>query len=64
MTLRASFNETIFSYLDLLLPDYSEQKKIGDFFISDKSKNRPKQTNQRTLGRDGENPVRLLVRAV
>ncbi|HFC8536393.1 TPA: restriction endonuclease subunit S [Neisseria bacilliformis] len=31
MTLRASFNETIFSYLDLLLPDYSEQKKIGDF---------------------------------
>ena len=31
MTLRASFNETIFSYLDLLLPDYSEQKKIGGF---------------------------------
>lgn len=30
MTLRASLNEQIFSYLDLLLPEYNEQKKIGD----------------------------------
>jgi len=31
MTLRASLNEQIFSYLQLILPTYSEQKKIGDF---------------------------------
>jgi len=31
MTLRASLNEQIFSYLDLLLPEYTEQKKIGDY---------------------------------
>ncbi len=31
MTLRASLNEQIFSYLDLLLPEYKEQKKIGDY---------------------------------
>ena len=30
MTLRASLNENIFSYLDLLLPEYSEQVKAGD----------------------------------
>ncbi len=30
MTLRASFNEQIFSYLDLLLPEYTEQVKAGD----------------------------------
>lgn len=30
MTLRASLNEAIFSYLELLLPAYSEQKKVGD----------------------------------
>lgn len=30
MTLRASLNEAIFSYLDLLLPAYSEQRKAGD----------------------------------
>lgn len=30
MTLRASLNEAIFSYLHLLLPAYSEQKKAGD----------------------------------
>lgn len=34
MTLRASFNEQIFSYLDLLLPEYDEQVKIGDFLYS------------------------------
>ena len=31
MTLRASLNEQIFSYLELLLPEYKEQKKIGDY---------------------------------
>ncbi|MDC9522653.1 restriction endonuclease subunit S [Pseudoalteromonas sp. Angola-31] len=30
MTLRASLNEAIFSYLDLLLPEYNEQVKAGD----------------------------------
>ncbi|BBV46960.1 restriction endonuclease subunit S [Citrobacter portucalensis] len=30
MTLRASLNEAIFSYLELLLPAYPEQKKAGD----------------------------------
>lgn len=38
MTLRASFNEQIFSYLNLLLPSYEKQKKAGDllFLIYDK----------------------------
>lgn len=31
MTLRASLNEQIFSYLDLLLPEYEEQRKIGEY---------------------------------
>ncbi|TRZ53653.1 MAG: restriction endonuclease subunit S [Dehalococcoidia bacterium] len=31
LTLRASLNEQIFSYLDLLLPRYNQQVKIGDF---------------------------------
>lgn len=30
MTLRASLNEAIFSYLDLLLPEFDEQVKAGD----------------------------------
>lgn len=30
MTLRASFNEDMFSFLTLYLPDYEEQVKIGD----------------------------------
>lgn len=30
MTLRASLNEAIFSYLDLLLPSYDDQVKAGD----------------------------------
>jgi type I restriction enzyme S subunit len=34
MTLRASLNEQIFSYLDLLLPEFDEQKKIGDYLLS------------------------------
>ncbi|TSJ44883.1 restriction endonuclease subunit S [Fluviicola chungangensis] len=33
MTLRASLNEQIFSYLDLVLPSFNEQKKIGDFLF-------------------------------
>ena len=31
LTLRASLNEDIFSYLNLVLPKYSEQVKAGDF---------------------------------
>lgn len=31
ITLRASLNEAIFSYINLYLPDYQTQKKIGDF---------------------------------
>lgn len=34
MTLRASFNEAIFSYLKLYLPNYQVQKKIGDLLFS------------------------------
>lgn len=33
LTLRASLNEEIFSYLYLLLPDYDEQVKAGDFLF-------------------------------
>lgn len=33
LTLRASLNENIFSYLELLLPKYSEQVKAGDFLF-------------------------------
>ena len=38
MTLRASLNEQIYSYLDLLLPPYNEQVKIGNILhrISEK----------------------------
>lgn len=32
MTLRASFNDAIFSYISILLPEYKEQVKIGDWF--------------------------------
>lgn len=40
MTLRASLNEQIFSYLELILPSFEEQVKIGDLFfkISEKIK--------------------------
>lgn len=34
MTLRASFNENIFSYIRLMLPDYNSQVKIGDLFYA------------------------------
>jgi type I restriction enzyme, S subunit len=33
MTLRASLNEAIFSYLELLLPEYDEQVKVGDLLF-------------------------------
>ena len=41
MTLRASFNEDIFSFLDLYLPDYETQKRIGDllYHMERKSEN-------------------------
>lgn len=34
LTLRASLNEQIFSYLQLVLPEYSEQVKFGDLLYS------------------------------
>lgn len=34
MTLRASFNEDIFSFLNLYLPEYANQVKIGDMLYS------------------------------
>lgn len=34
MTLRASFNEDIFSFLHLYLPEYQEQVKIGDMLYN------------------------------
>lgn len=44
MTLRASFNETLFSYIQLLLPEYKTQVKIGDLFyhIEEKVRNNNK----------------------
>lgn len=44
MTLRASFNEDIFSFLKLRLPEYSQQVKIGDllFLIEQKIQNNNK----------------------
>ena len=48
MTLRASFNEKIFSYLKLLLPDYKSQKLIGDllYTIQQKIENNNKINSQ------------------
>ena len=34
MTLRASFNEDIFTFLDVFLPDYDEQVRIGDMLYA------------------------------
>lgn len=34
MTLRASFNEAIFSYLDVWLPNYEKQVEIGDLLFA------------------------------
>jgi type I restriction enzyme S subunit len=33
MTLRCSLNEQIFSYLEVLLPEIEQQKKVGDFLF-------------------------------
>lgn len=33
LTLRASLNEEIYSYLNLYLPDYKTQKSVGDFLL-------------------------------
>lgn len=47
MTLRASFNEAMFSYLEIMLPDFDTQKKIGDFLYSlEKKKQINNQVNQ------------------
>lgn len=47
MTLRASFNEAMFSYLEIMLPDLDTQKKIGDFLYSlEKKKQINNQINQ------------------
>ena len=46
MTLRASFNEEIFSYIKLELPEYNEQVKIGDLFWNIESKVR---TNKKII---------------
>ena len=47
MTLRASFNEAMFSYLEIMLPDFDTQKKIGDFLYSlEKKKQINNQINQ------------------
>lgn len=39
LTLRASLNEEIFSYLELLLPEYSDQVRAGDFLYLLSQKN-------------------------
>ena len=47
MTLRASFNEAMFSYLEIMLSDIDTQKKIGDFLYSlEKKKQTNNQINQ------------------
>ena len=47
MTLRASFNEAMFSYLEIMLPDFETQKKVGDFLYSlEKKKQINNQINQ------------------
>lgn len=38
MTLRASFNEDMFSFLNLYLPEYEEQVKIGDLLYKIETK--------------------------
>lgn len=38
MTLRASFNEDMFSFLYLYLPEYEEQVRIGDLLYKIENK--------------------------
>ena len=46
MTLRASFNEDIFSFIKVYLPSFKDQKKIGDFlFLLDSKITYNKQIN-------------------
>lgn len=47
MTLRASFNEDIFSFLHLYLPEYEQQVQIGDMLFSMEQKI---QLNNRIIG--------------
>lgn len=56
MTLRASFNEDIFFNIEILLPDYEIQKKIGDFLYSIEKKIRYDQELKERL----DKKVRLL----
>jgi len=50
MTLRASFNEDMFSFLDLYLPEYKEQVKIGDLlYLIEKKINLNEQINNNLL---------------
>ena len=48
MTLRASFNEDIFSFLNLHLPDYEQQVKIGDLLYLMEKK---QQTNKAIISK-------------
>ncbi len=64
MTLRASFNEKIFSYIKLLLPDYDTQVKIGDLFYEIECKIRNYYRNFLSM-LSLRNPVKLtLLKAV
>ena len=56
MTLRASFNEDMFSFLYLYLPDYEEQVKIGDLLYNMEMKIR---TNNR-INDNLEQQMRLI----
>lgn len=49
MTLRASFNEDIFSFIQILLPDYENQKRIGDFLYTIEEKIRVNNEVKRRL---------------
>ena len=62
-TINRLYNNDI-KNLEISFPDLIKQQSIAAIPIRFGQKNRPEQTNQRALGRDGENPVRLLVRAV
>lgn len=60
---RQRVNENALKTLELPIPEPQIQQSIAAV-LSALDKNRPEQTNQRAPGRDGENPVRLLVCAV
>ncbi|TKH47377.1 restriction endonuclease subunit S [Bacillus cereus] len=56
MTLRASFNEDTFSFLDLYLPDYLTQVKIGDLLYKLEEK---RQLNEK-INRDLESLIKII----